>query len=56
MVKIHYKKTETNQFLYDTTVTINIDQLIKELVESFGFTSLFFFFFFFFFIFFFFLS
>ena len=34
MVILHYKKTELNQFLYETTVEISIDELIKELREE----------------------
>ncbi len=34
MVLIHYKKTDFNQFLFETTVNIPVDELIKQLVES----------------------
>eukprot|EP01017_Pseudomicrothorax_dubius_P049280 TRINITY_DN9143_c0_g1_i1.p1 TRINITY_DN9143_c0_g1~~TRINITY_DN9143_c0_g1_i1.p1 ORF type:complete len:306 (-),score=58.42 TRINITY_DN9143_c0_g1_i1:22-891(-) len=33
MVLIHFKKSDNNQFLYETTVSIPVDQLIGELVE-----------------------
>jgi hypothetical protein len=33
MVLIHYKKTEANQFLYETKASILIDDLIKELID-----------------------
>ena len=33
MVLIHYKKTDKNQFLYETTVTIPIEELLPQLVE-----------------------
>jgi len=34
MVLLHYKKSDRNQFLYSTTVMIDIEQLIKEVVNS----------------------
>lgn len=34
MVVLHFKKTEGNEFLYETTMMITIDQLLGELVES----------------------
>lgn len=34
MVLIHFKKTENNQFLYETKASIPTDELIKELVHS----------------------
>lgn len=34
MVLIHYKKTETNQFLYETPANTPIEVVLKELVES----------------------
>jgi hypothetical protein len=34
MVQLHYKKTEHNQFLYDTTVNAPIEDVIRNLVES----------------------
>lgn len=34
MVLIHYKKTELNQFLYETPANTPIDLVIKELVEG----------------------
>lgn len=33
MVLLHYKKTETNQFLYETKASSSIDDLIKELID-----------------------
>lgn len=33
MVLIHYKKSDTNQFLYESTVQISIEDIKKELVE-----------------------
>lgn len=33
MVLLHYKKTEHNQFLYETTVNSPIEKVIDELVE-----------------------
>lgn len=33
MVLLHYKKTEHNQFLYETKVSIPVEQIINELVE-----------------------
>ena len=33
MVLIHLKKSDTNQFLYQSTVEIDIETLVKELVE-----------------------
>ena len=33
MVILHYKKTELNQFIYETSVEISVDELIKELRE-----------------------
>ena len=32
MVLIHYKKTDYNQFFYDTVASIPVEQLIEELV------------------------
>lgn len=32
MVVLHYKKTEHNQFLYETLTCIKIEELLKELV------------------------
>jgi hypothetical protein len=34
MVVLHYKKTDSNQFLYETETSIKIDQLIYDLCES----------------------
>lgn len=34
MVLLHFKKTEGNEFLYESTMAISIDQLLEELVES----------------------
>lgn len=34
MVQLHFKKTEGNEFLYDTTMPTSIDQLLEELCES----------------------
>ena len=31
MVILHYKKSELNQFLYETTVEISIEELLKEM-------------------------
>lgn len=33
MVLIHFKKSDQNQFLYETTVSIPVDDLLQELVE-----------------------
>lgn len=33
MVLIHYKKSDQNQFLYESTVQIPVENLLKELVE-----------------------
>jgi hypothetical protein len=33
MVLIHYKKSDQNQFLYESTVQIPVEDLLKELVE-----------------------
>ena len=33
MVLIHYKKSDQNQFLYESTVQIPVEDLVKELVE-----------------------
>jgi hypothetical protein len=33
MVVLHFKKTEGNEFLYETTMMITIDQLTQDLVE-----------------------
>ncbi len=32
MVVLHYKKSDHNQFLYQTVSSVKLDQLIKELV------------------------
>jgi len=34
MVLLHYKKTEHNQFLFETTLGQSINDLINELTES----------------------
>ena len=34
MVVLHFKKTEGNEFLYESTMAITIEQLTKDLVES----------------------
>lgn len=34
MVLLHYKKTEHNQFLYETTADQSIDETIKQLTLS----------------------
>ena len=36
MVVLHVKKGDESQFLYETTVEIPVDQLIKELVPIFN--------------------
>ena len=36
MVVLHVKKGDESQFLYETTVEIAVDQLIKELVPIFN--------------------
>ena len=33
MVVLHFKKNDLNQFLYETTMSIKIDDLLAELVE-----------------------
>lgn len=33
MVLLHFKKTEGNEFLYETNMQINIDVLTNELCE-----------------------
>jgi len=33
MVVLHFKKSDANQFLYETITSISIDQLTEELVE-----------------------
>jgi len=33
MVVLHFKRTDLNQFLYETTASISIDQLTVDLVE-----------------------
>ena len=33
MVVLHFKKNDLNQFLYETTMTNRIDDLLAELVE-----------------------
>jgi len=32
MVLLHFKKSDANQFLYETTTAITIDKLVEELV------------------------
>ena len=34
MVVLHYKKTDLNQFLYETYSEVKIDDLISEVCES----------------------
>lgn len=34
MVVLHYKKTDLNQFLYETNTSIKIEQLLNEVCES----------------------
>jgi hypothetical protein len=34
MVVLHYKKTDLNQFLYETHSQVKIDDLINEVCES----------------------
>jgi hypothetical protein len=34
MVLLHFKKTEGNEFLYETHTGITIDELTEKLVES----------------------
>jgi hypothetical protein len=34
MVLLHYKKTEMNQFLYETPANTPIEIIIKEMTES----------------------
>jgi uncharacterized protein YndB with AHSA1/START domain len=34
MVLLHYKKTEHNQFLFETTVNAPVEKVIEELVEG----------------------
>ena len=34
MVVLHFKKTEGNEFLFETTTAISIDDLTVELCES----------------------
>lgn len=34
MVVLHYKKTDTNQFLYETETAIKVEQLLNDLCES----------------------
>jgi len=33
MVLLHFKKSDQNQFLYETTTAITIDKLVDELVQ-----------------------
>jgi len=33
MVLLHFKRTEGNQFLYDTTTSTSVDDLVQELCE-----------------------
>jgi len=33
MVLLHFKRSEGNQFLYETTTSITIDKLVDELVQ-----------------------
>lgn len=34
MVLLHFKRSDQNQFLYETTTAIAIDKLVEELVAS----------------------
>jgi len=34
MVVLHYKKTDLNQFLYETQTSIKVDQLLIDVCES----------------------
>jgi len=34
MVLLHFKKSDANQFLYETTTAITIDKLVEELVTG----------------------
>lgn len=34
MVVLHYKKTDLNQFLFETHTAIPVDDLVNELCES----------------------
>lgn len=34
MVLLHFKRSDQNQFLYETTTAVAIDKLVEELVAS----------------------
>ena len=34
MVVLHYKKTDLNQFLYETHCDVKVDDLVNEICES----------------------
>ena len=34
MVVLHYKKTDLNQFLFETSTSIKVDQLLYDLCEG----------------------